>query len=130
MPKRPDLVLLCILLPLLLALAGSAWSGGPHRASDMSASGTRRARAGARGPAQRKRHLARGAARSNQREPDGSWRFCYVLASGAQAPTLRLHPGDRLVLTLKNELNIEPAEPAQEQGRATTTDPAPAAPWN
>jgi len=36
----------------------------------------------------------------NQREPDGSWRFCYVLAGGAQAPTLRLHPGDLLVLHL------------------------------
>jgi FtsP/CotA-like multicopper oxidase with cupredoxin domain len=47
----------------------------------------------------------------NQRETDGSWRFCYVLGSGAQAPTLRLHPGDLLVLRLKNELNMEPRTP-------------------
>lgn len=42
---------------------------------------------------------------------DGSVRYCYVLANGAQSPTLRLHPGDLLILSLKNEL----------------TDPAPAA---
>jgi FtsP/CotA-like multicopper oxidase with cupredoxin domain len=47
----------------------------------------------------------------NQRETDGSWRFCYVLGSGAQAPTLRLRPGDLLVLRLKNELNVEPGTP-------------------
>jgi FtsP/CotA-like multicopper oxidase with cupredoxin domain len=33
----------------------------------------------------------------------GNTQFCYVLADGQQAPTLHLNPGDRLVLTLKNE---------------------------
>src|SRR6202789_4103853 len=59
----------------------------------------------------------------NQRETDGSWRFCYVLGSGAQAPTLRLHPGDLLVLRLKNELNIEPGAPADALGTGKVTDP-------
>jgi FtsP/CotA-like multicopper oxidase with cupredoxin domain len=45
----------------------------------------------------------------NERARDGSMRFCYLLADGTQAPTLRLHPGDLLVLRIKNELSsIEP----------------------
>jgi FtsP/CotA-like multicopper oxidase with cupredoxin domain len=45
------------------------------------------------------------------READGSTRYCYVLPDGSVAPTLRLHPGDLLVLHLKNEL-VAP-DPAQ-----------------
>ena len=40
----------------------------------------------------------------NHREADGAIRYCYTLADGAQAPTLRLHPGDLLVLHLSNAL--------------------------
>ncbi len=40
----------------------------------------------------------------NFNEKDGSTRYCYVLADGGQSPTLRLHPGDLLVLRLKNEM--------------------------
>ena len=40
----------------------------------------------------------------NQRAADGSTRYCYVLGDGAQSPTLRLKPGDLLILTLDNEL--------------------------
>jgi FtsP/CotA-like multicopper oxidase with cupredoxin domain len=41
---------------------------------------------------------------------DGERRYCYMNADGSQAPTLRLHPGDLLVLSLKNELSaISPA---------------------
>ena len=38
------------------------------------------------------------------REPDGSAHYCYLLPDGSIAPTLRLHPGDLLVLTLRNDL--------------------------
>src|ERR1700734_1778723 len=38
------------------------------------------------------------------KEPDGSMHFCYLLADGTQAPTLRLNPGDLLLLHLKNNL--------------------------
>jgi FtsP/CotA-like multicopper oxidase with cupredoxin domain len=38
------------------------------------------------------------------KEPDGSIRYCYLLPDGAQSPTLRLHPGDELVLKLHNAL--------------------------
>jgi FtsP/CotA-like multicopper oxidase with cupredoxin domain len=41
----------------------------------------------------------------NYREPDGSTRYCYLLADGAQSPTLRLNPGDLLILRLKNDLS-------------------------
>jgi FtsP/CotA-like multicopper oxidase with cupredoxin domain len=38
--------------------------------------------------------------------PDGhgGMRYCYVYRDGSQAPNLRVHPGDWLVLRLKNEL--------------------------
>jgi FtsP/CotA-like multicopper oxidase with cupredoxin domain len=38
------------------------------------------------------------------RRPDGSARYCYLLPDGTQSPTLRLHPGDLLVLNLHNAL--------------------------
>jgi len=45
----------------------------------------------------------------NHREGDGSIRYCYLLPDGAEAPTLRLKPGDLLILHLKNELSaVEP----------------------
>src|SRR3984885_80806 len=40
----------------------------------------------------------------NYREPTGSTRYCYLLADGTESPTLRLHPGDQLILRLKNKL--------------------------
>lgn len=46
-------------------------------------------------------------------EPDGSTRYCYTDADGDESPTLRLHPGDLLILKLKNDLtasgNASPA---------------------
>ena len=41
--------------------------------------------------------------------PDGTKRFCYFDAAGNQAPTLRLSPGDLLILNLKNDLTNSPA---------------------
>jgi FtsP/CotA-like multicopper oxidase with cupredoxin domain len=40
----------------------------------------------------------------NFHDPSGSTRYCYVAADGSQSPTLRLNPGDLLILTLKNDL--------------------------
>jgi FtsP/CotA-like multicopper oxidase with cupredoxin domain len=40
----------------------------------------------------------------DERRPDGTIRYCYLTGDAAQAPTLRLHPGDLLVLSLTNEL--------------------------
>jgi len=38
------------------------------------------------------------------REKDGSVRDCYLLHDGSQSPTLRLHPGDLLILHLTDRL--------------------------
>ena len=54
----------------------------------------------------------------NFKEKDGSTRYCYLLADGTQSPTLRLNPGDLLVLNLKNELS----ESNERRRRETTTD--------
>ncbi len=35
---------------------------------------------------------------------DGSTRYCYTTADGVESPTLRLNPGDLLILNLKNDL--------------------------
>jgi FtsP/CotA-like multicopper oxidase with cupredoxin domain len=40
----------------------------------------------------------------NQRQPDGSTRFCYLTPDGKPSPTLRLNPGDLLILNFKNDL--------------------------
>src|SRR5580704_13925438 len=40
----------------------------------------------------------------NVSEPGKPSRFCYVAGDGSESPTLRLHPGDLLILSLKNDL--------------------------
>lgn len=45
----------------------------------------------------------------NYQEADGSVRYCYLLDDGTESPTLRLHPGDLLVLQLKDDLVDIPA---------------------
>jgi FtsP/CotA-like multicopper oxidase with cupredoxin domain len=40
----------------------------------------------------------------NYKEADGSTRYCYTTSSGKESPNLRLHPGDLLILNLKNDL--------------------------
>ncbi len=42
------------------------------------------------------------------RDAQGYFRYCYVDAEGHQAPTLRLQPGDLLILQLTNELSFVP----------------------
>jgi FtsP/CotA-like multicopper oxidase with cupredoxin domain len=48
----------------------------------------------------------------NFKEKDGSTRYCYLLPDGTQSPTLRLKPGDLLILKLKNDLTGTEAEAA------------------
>jgi FtsP/CotA-like multicopper oxidase with cupredoxin domain len=40
----------------------------------------------------------------NYIEADGSVQYCYTTADGKESPTLRLSPGDLLILNLKNDL--------------------------
>jgi FtsP/CotA-like multicopper oxidase with cupredoxin domain len=68
----------------------------------------------------------------DHREADGSIRFCYLTADGAESPTLRLHPGDELILHLVNALTDPAAGTASGAGssphhRHAATDAAPAA---
>jgi len=65
---------------------------------------------------------------------NGSRRYCYIDAAGQESPTLRVKPGDLVILNLKNELT-DPADPAGphrmhasahqagacEEGRMTST---------
>lgn len=41
----------------------------------------------------------------NFKESDGNTSYCYLLPDGKQSPTLRLKPGDLLILHLKNDLS-------------------------
>src|SRR5271156_1533097 len=49
---------------------------------------------------------------------DGQTRYCYVSKDGSQAPTLRLKPGDTLILRLKNELATESQPQPQALGES------------
>jgi FtsP/CotA-like multicopper oxidase with cupredoxin domain len=49
----------------------------------------------------------------SERLADGTTRYCYLLPDGSQSPTLRLKPGELLVLSLRNALSE-----AQPQGSA------------
>jgi FtsP/CotA-like multicopper oxidase with cupredoxin domain len=45
------------------------------------------------------------------KEADGSTRYCYIADDGSESPTLRLNPGDLLILNLKNDL-IDTGQPS------------------
>src|SRR5271155_4173659 len=51
----------------------------------------------------------------NSKDASGT-RYCYVSADGSISPTLRLHPGDLLILNLKNEL----ADPSHSAAAITS----------
>ncbi len=103
----------------------AAWSASPGRALAASSTGEDACPRPAPGSAVpepenlRSRHgvLALDLTVRNQRESDGSIRYCYVLADGAQSPTLRVNPGDLLILRLKNDLA------SFESGAATAAHP-------
>ena len=40
----------------------------------------------------------------NEKQKDGSTRYCYIYGEGIESPNLRLKPGDLLILKLKNDL--------------------------
>jgi FtsP/CotA-like multicopper oxidase with cupredoxin domain len=57
----------------------------------------------------------------------GRIRYCYIYKDGIEAPTLRLHPGDRLTLRLKNELTpprslASPSTPASLPAHTTSEE--------
>ena len=61
-------------------------------------------------------------------EPDGEIGYCYLYKDGAEAPTLRLKPGDWLILSLKNDLSDlhQPAATATKLKPSMTMSMSPA----
>src|SRR6202453_3743425 len=57
-------------------------------------------------------------------EASGTIRYCYILGDGGQSPTLRLSPGDLLILHLKNELKIPEPSAAPANHDHSHTQPA------
>jgi FtsP/CotA-like multicopper oxidase with cupredoxin domain len=61
----------------------------------------------------------------NSRQSDGSTRYCFIDEKGAESPTLRVNPGDLVILTLKNELtdfHTAAAENAQQHMHSETEE--------
>jgi FtsP/CotA-like multicopper oxidase with cupredoxin domain len=42
----------------------------------------------------------------NAKQSDGTTRYCFVDENGSESPTLRVSPGDLVILTLKNDLTV------------------------
>jgi FtsP/CotA-like multicopper oxidase with cupredoxin domain len=60
------------------------------------------------------------------RDANGTMHYCYVTEGGDVAPNLRLHPGDTLILRLKNQATpTDPSasSPSQHSNHATSSDP-------
>ena len=55
----------------------------------------------------------------NSAGANGSERYCYIADDGGEAPTLRLKPGDMLILRLKNELTTPSSSKAAATGGAS-----------
>jgi FtsP/CotA-like multicopper oxidase with cupredoxin domain len=51
------------------------------------------------------------------RDANGQMRYCYQSGDGSVAPNLRVHPGDWLILSLKNDLKAAPSQ-SFAQGKA------------
>jgi FtsP/CotA-like multicopper oxidase with cupredoxin domain len=57
----------------------------------------------------------------NAKQSDGSTRYCFVDENGAESPTLRVNPGDLVVLTLKNNLTaLAPVAAAHQHAHEDT----------
>ena len=59
---------------------------------------------------------------TDQKQADGSTRYCYLTPDGARSPTLRLKPGDLLILRFKNNL-IDFSSTAPGADAARPVDP-------
>ena len=56
----------------------------------------------------------------NEKESDGSMRYCYLLGNGSQSPALHLKPGELLILNLKNALTGEATQHAHGHGKPSS----------
>jgi FtsP/CotA-like multicopper oxidase with cupredoxin domain len=93
----------------------AAWALLPHRASAQPGCPERPSAGSVVGEPENLRSL-HGVLRVDLRyrsgvDADGRMHYCYVSRNGGEAPTLRLKPGDLLVLAVKNE---QPAAPPMD----------------
>jgi len=59
------------------------------------------------------------------RDANGTMHYCYVTEGGDVAPNLRLHPGDTLILRLKNEAtppDPKASSPSQHSNHSISND--------
>jgi FtsP/CotA-like multicopper oxidase with cupredoxin domain len=49
-------------------------------------------------------------------DTNGNTRFCYIAEDGSEAPTLRVNPGDLLILSLKNDMPTSSKPPPMAMG--------------
>ena len=94
---------ICLITLASLALAQTTHAGSPKRDPCS------RPAPGAEVPEPRNLRSEHGVLKvdlsiHNYRERDGSVRYCYLLPDGSESPTLRLYPGDLLILHLTNDL--------------------------
>ena len=52
----------------------------------------------------------------------GLTRYCYVADNGEESPTLRVHPGDTLTITLRNTMAEPAPKPIADNGIAATSE--------
>jgi FtsP/CotA-like multicopper oxidase with cupredoxin domain len=58
-------------------------------------------------------------------DADGHVRYCYLAKDGSDAPNIRVKPGDWLILSLKNEIEIPPATAAPPMKMGAPGKPTP-----
>jgi FtsP/CotA-like multicopper oxidase with cupredoxin domain len=59
-------------------------------------------------------------------DANGATHYCYIAPDGSEAPTLRVKPGDLLILRLKNEIPADPPTSLQSSSPAASSPlPAP-----
>lgn len=63
----------------------------------------------------------------NYLDAAGQTLYCYLSADGSESPTLRLHPGDTLILSLKNDLGTDSPAGAQPMEMQMSAIPDPCA---
>jgi FtsP/CotA-like multicopper oxidase with cupredoxin domain len=56
-------------------------------------------------------------------DANGATRYCYLAPDGGEAPTLRVKPGDLLILRLKNEIPADPPTSLQSSAPASVSPP-------
>lgn len=52
----------------------------------------------------------------NSVDTNGQTRYCYLYKDGSEAPTLRLNPGDLLILRIKNEVSVSSRQATAKSG--------------